>query len=105
MAKRTQIILIDDLDGSAADETVTFALDGVNYEIDLSSSNAARLRETFAPFAAVATRVGGRRKAGRRSGSDSGATDIRAWALGQGMSVSTRGRVSAEVRAAYEAAH
>ena len=47
VAKRTVVVLEDDLDGGPADETVTFALDGVSYEIDLSSSNAGRLRESL----------------------------------------------------------
>ena len=50
MAQRVHIVLEDDLDGSAADETVTFGLDGANYEIDLSAKNAAKLRDALAPY-------------------------------------------------------
>ncbi len=111
MAQRVNIVLTDDLDGSDASETVTFALDGNTYDIDLSDDNAARLREALRPYVAVGRKTGGRtpapRGVRRRStpaGSGS-ATDIRAWAQAQGMTVNARGRVPAEVRAAYEAAH
>lgn len=50
MAQRVQVILEDDLDGGSADETVTFALDGVAYEIDLKSDNAEKLRGLLAPY-------------------------------------------------------
>lgn len=111
MAQRVQIILEDDYDGSQADETVSFALDGAEYEIDLSSANAADLRGALAPWQAHARKVGGRkrtRSAGRAASSESssGATsEIRAWAVENGMEVSSRGRISAEVRQAYEKAH
>lgn len=109
MAQRVHIVLTDDLDQSEAAETITFALDGSTYEIDLSTENAAKLRETVQPYIAVARRSTGRAKAGTRRrvsvGGAASATEIRAWAVEQGMQVSSRGRVSADVRAAYEAAH
>jgi len=105
MAQRTRIDLIDDMDGATADETVTFALDGIGYEIDLSGKNAAALRDAFAPFVAAGRKVSGTRRRGVRKGSDGDATAIRAWAQGQGLKVSSRGRVSAEIRKAYENAH
>lgn len=104
MAQRTQIVLEDDVDGGAADVTITFALDGTNYEIDLSEANADKLRAAFAPWVGHARKV--RPKTGRAASRGRGsATDIRRWAREQGMTVSDRGRVSAEIRAAYEAAH
>lgn len=118
MAQRVHISLTDDLlnDDTPADETVTFGLDGTNYEIDLSADNAAKLREALAPYRAVARPAAtGSRKAsgsGRRGDTRARATsrgasanDIREWARAQGMEVSDRGRVRDEVRAAYEAAH
>lgn len=111
VAQKVQVVLEDDISGGPADETVLFALDGVSYEIDLSTGNAAELREALAGYVAVARRVGGRassgrRRAGRSSGSGAGKTaEIRAWARDNGYEVSERGRISAEVRAAYEAAH
>lgn len=106
MAQRIVYRLEDDLDNTEAAETVTFGLDSVSYEIDLSDENAARLRDLLAPYVAAGRRVGGKRKvAGRRRSGGSPATEIRAWASENGYKVSTRGRVPAEVREAYERAH
>ncbi|MGN6599632.1 MAG: histone-like nucleoid-structuring protein Lsr2 [Actinomycetes bacterium] len=116
MAQKVQVVLVDDLDGGEAEETVSFSLDGVSYEIDLSADNAQRLRDDFAPYVGSARRVGGRSSSGRRRGAGrragrqeapaAGSTsDIRAWARENGYDVSERGRISAEVREAYEAAH
>lgn len=114
MAQRVNVVLVDDIDGSDAAETVTFGLDGVQYEIDLSSENADQLREALAPYVGHARRSGGRRRAAGsasrpRSSSASGAgptaAEIRAWARENGWDVPDRGRVAAEVRDAYNAAH
>ncbi len=111
MAIRTQTILVDDLDGSEAAETVTFGLGGDNYEIDLTEENAAVLRELLAPYVEVARRVPARRGGrGRRGKADGGgaasrSAEIRAWANANGVPVSSRGRISADVVAAYEAAN
>ena len=59
MAQRVQIILEDDYDGGTAEETVTFALDGAEYEIDLSSKNAAGLRDALARWVGHARTIGG----------------------------------------------
>lgn len=107
MAKRVQVMLVDDTDGSNADETVSFALDGVSYEIDLSSSNADKLRNGFAPWIGFATRSGGRKSTGRsaRSGGRKDVTAVREWARKNGHKVSERGRISSEVQAAYDKAN
>jgi hypothetical protein len=108
MAQKVQVLLVDDLDGGPADETVTFALDGVSYEIDLTTANAATLRDAFGTWVGHARKVGGRsaRTTGSRSRSSRGdAQAIRDWAKAHGHKVSERGRISAEVKAAYEAAH
>lgn len=110
MAQRVHVVLEDDLDGTSADETVTFGLDGATYEIDLSAKNAAKLRDAFALYVGVARRVQTRqtRRQGRSSRQGAGGTkasDIREWARANGYQVSERGRVSAEVRSAYESAH
>ncbi|HET8560192.1 MAG TPA: Lsr2 family protein [Marmoricola sp.] len=108
MAQKVNIVLVDDIDGNDADETVSFALDGKEYEIDLNSTNAQKLRDALAPFVGHARRAtGGRAGARRRSRSDSGASaaEIREWARENGWDVPDRGRVSAEVREAYAAAH
>lgn len=109
MAQRVQVILIDDLSGGDATETVEFALDGVTYEIDLSDANAAKLREDFAQWVGVARRSGGRRQT-RRSRGGSGASredlaKVREWGRENGFKVSERGRVSRELQEAYAAAH
>ena len=111
MAQRVNVVLVDDIDGADADETVSFALDGVDYEIDLSDKHASELRNAFSLYVGHARRTGGRRKSGRRASSapagDGSATasEVRAWARENGWDVPERGRVSAEVREAYTAAH
>ena len=105
MAQRVNIVLVDDLDGNDADETVTFGIDGVNYEIDLSTAHATKLRETLTTYVDAARRVGGRRRSGPKAGGNTAAAEIRAWARENGWDVPDRGRVSAEVREAYATAH
>lgn len=110
MAQKVQILLVDDLDGSEASDTVEFAFDGNSYEIDLSEANAAAMREAFAVYVAEARKIGARR-GGRaktratRAGGTSDAGEVREWARANGYQVSDRGRVSAKVRTAYDAAH
>ena len=107
MAQKVNIILVDDIDGREADETVVFAIDGNEYAIDLTDANASRLREALAPYVAHARRhsSGGKRRGRAAAAGGPSASDIRDWARAAGMEVSERGRVSAQVRAAYEAAH
>lgn len=105
MAQRVQVILEDDYDGGTAEETVSFSLDGAEYEIDLSTENAAGLRDALAPWLAHARKTGGRRKKGSKPAADSSTSEIRAWASAHGHDVSSRGRVSSQVREAYERAH
>lgn len=107
MAQKIQVLLVDDLDGGEAEETVSFGLDGVEFEIDLTAENAANLREALADYIGSARRVGRRRNSGRKR-TGTGGTDtaaIRDWARTNGVQVSERGRVAAEVVAQYEAAH
>jgi len=108
MAQKIKVLLIDDVDGTDAVETISFGLDGVQYEIDLSEENAAKLRDDMAHWIGHARRSGGRRRTSRSSGgsrSSSDAAKIRTWAREQGYQVSDRGRVPAEIREAYERAH
>ena len=110
MAQKVQVLLVDDIDGGNADETVTFGLDGVTYEIDLTAGHASELRDALAQWVGHARKVGGRtagRSAaprGRRSSSGD-AQAIREWAKENGHKVSERGRISADVKSAYDAAH
>ncbi|MFC7496701.1 MULTISPECIES: histone-like nucleoid-structuring protein Lsr2 [unclassified Nocardioides] len=105
MAQKVQIILEDDIDGGEAVETVTFGIDGTTYEIDLNEANATRLRDALAPFVGHGRKVSGARRARKSSDSGPSAKEIRDWAREHGFDVPDRGRVSAEVRAAFEAAH
>ncbi|GAA2724422.1 MULTISPECIES: Lsr2 family protein [Streptomyces] len=111
MAQKVQVLLVDDLDGGEADETVTFALDGKSYEIDLTTDNADKLREALADYVKAARRTGGRAAAARGKGravATAGAQDtakIRAWAKENGYNVNDRGRVPADIREAYEKAN
>lgn len=114
MAQKVQVVLVDDLDGGTADETVTFSLDGVSYEIDLTHANAAALRDALAPYVGHARRVGSGRRAsgssngsGRTTGKSTGGIDpaeVRAWAKAEGIAVNERGRISADLLAKYQAA-
>jgi hypothetical protein len=111
-----QVILEDDLDGGSADETVTFALDGVAYEIDLKSDNADKLRDLLAPFVEKGRKqsgriTGARRGGGRNAGRPAAAAPapdtakIRNWAKENGYDINDRGRVPGEIKAAYDKAH
>ena len=106
MAQKVQVILVDDLDGGEATETVNFGLDGVSYEIDLSSKNASTLRDALAPYVGAGRRIGGRRRGrGGASGTGASPAQVREWAREHGWELSDRGRVPADVREAYDAAH
>lgn len=111
MAKQTTVTLVDDLDGSTADEQVEFAVDGKAYEIDLSAANGARLREALAPFISAARRATGRRASSRPAAPSRPSTDreqnqaIREWAQAQGMKISERGRIPSNVLEAYHQNH
>jgi 5'-3' exonuclease len=111
MARRTIVELTDDLDGGQADETLYFAVDGINYEIDLSSNNADKFRSAVDPFVEAArkantsaersTRTRGR---GRQRSDRAELATIREWARHNGHQVSDRGRIPGTVVAAYQAA-
>ncbi|WP_067855582.1 histone-like nucleoid-structuring protein Lsr2 [Nocardia shimofusensis] len=111
MARKVVVTIVDDYDGeSQAAETVSFALDGVGYEIDLSETNAKALRQVFEQWTPFARKVGkssGRSRSvkQRERGDQEQASAIREWARRNGYEVSSRGRVSADVVAAYKAAH
>ena len=111
MAKKVETIvtLTDDLDGSKAERTIAFAVDGTGYEIDLSKRNASAFEKALAPYVGAARKVRAQPRARRGAGSavggrrsDLGA--IREWARSNGYDVSDRGRISANVVEAYDAA-
>ncbi|WP_043442857.1 histone-like nucleoid-structuring protein Lsr2 [Arthrobacter sp. L77] len=109
MAQKVKIILIDDIDGGEAEETVRFGLDGVQYEIDLSETHASELRSALSDYVGAARR-GNQPK--QRSSTSSAASSsrnqeaarIREWAKENGYNVSSRGRVNGEIVEAYRAA-
>jgi hypothetical protein len=112
VAQKVETRLVDDLDGSEAVETVSFAFDGRQYEIDLSAENAARLRDGLAEFVGAARRAGAasaRKPAQpqatppRRGAADrEHAVAVREWAKANGFEVSDRGRIPGAVLVAYE---
>ena len=108
MAQKTLVILEDDLEGGEAAETVSFSLDGVAYEIDLSVKNAAKLRDAMAAYVGSARRVGGRASRGKAKALRTGnarTSEIREWARSTGLDVSERGRIPASIVEQYEKAH
>ncbi len=118
VVQKTVVELVDDIDGSEAQETVSFGLDGTAYEIDLTGEHAAALRDSLAPYVGAARKAGaadgsGRRGGQRGSGGGGSASSsdrqrtaqIRAWAREQGMEVNDRGRIPNTVVQAYDAAH
>lgn len=118
MARKVQVLIVDDLDGGDADETVTFAIDGTAYEIDLSSDNAGALRNGFARYTAAGRRLGRASIAATRTAAGTATVKpprastsrdqnqaIREWAKANGLEVSDRGRIPAEIVEKYTAAH
>lgn len=111
MAQKTIVQLIDDLDQGAADETVSFGLDGTNYEIDLSAKNAAKLRDALANYVANARRAGRANnrtgtpaRRGRSARGDREQTQaIREWGRKNGWKVGSKGRIPADLLEAYNA--
>ena len=107
MARTTVVTITDDIDGSDGAETISFGFAGQSYEIDLAKKNLEMFKKGLQPFIDSGRRVGrqgtGRAPRGKASRKDSSA--IRAWAAGQGLAVSERGRIPAAVVAEYEAAH
>jgi len=112
MAQQVLVQLVDDLDGTSSDDvtTVQFGLDGVTYEIDLTGSNADRLRDTVADYVANGRRTGGRVKRGTRpvngsrNSANGEAAQIREWAQANGIELAARGRIPAHVVESYQEA-
>ena len=114
MARKVVVELVDDIDGTVFGddgESIRYAVDGVEYVIDLKDEHAKELRETFEYYIAHSTRVGGRRPRAERSAapaarrSSDETKKIRAWARGQGYELSSRGRIPAEIEQAFRDAH
>ncbi|WP_139982705.1 histone-like nucleoid-structuring protein Lsr2 [Nocardioides litoris] len=113
MAQKVNIVLVDDIDGSEATETVAFGLDGTSYEIDLNDEHAQQLRDALAGYVGNARKVASARRGGGRKSSSSSsaapaggasAAEVREWARSNGYEVPERGRIPAEIREAFDAA-
>jgi len=106
MAQQTTVTLTDDLDGTKAAETVRFGLDGRSYEIDLNKRNAAALRKVLAEFTVAGRKVRGSRAASKPVATPDpvriDAKAVREWAAANGITVSARGRIPADVLTRYE---
>jgi Lsr2 len=113
MAKRTIHMLVDDIDGGEADETVRFTIDGVRYEIDLSTKNATKMRDALARYVQAGSKVGRAGAATARASVGRGRVPatvdrdqnraIREWAQGKGITVSDRGRIKQDIVDRYHA--
>jgi hypothetical protein len=108
MAQRTQVVLIDDIDGkeiTAGGQSVSFSLNGASWELDLSEKNAKRLTDALQPFMEAGRKVGGR--GARRAPAPNKQIDtkaVRAWAASNGIDVAARGRIPGNVVEQYRAA-
>jgi Lsr2 len=109
VAQKIQTLFIDDLDGSAAEGTIRFSLDGTEYEIDLNEEHAKALRDVLARYVGAARRASGSARRPARTGRrvPAGApdtTEVREWAKAQGIEVKDRGRIPAELVVKFKAA-
>jgi hypothetical protein len=104
MSSKVLVLLEDDVDGTKADETVEFSIDGTTYAIDLSDSNAKKLRGALDGYVSKARKVSGKRSSGRRVSAGPDLRAVRAWAKANGIQISERGRVSQNVLEQYRAA-
>lgn len=113
MAKKITVAIIDDVDSeSVAEESIEFSIDGITYEIDLSSRHASKLRSDLRVWVEHARRTSGRRRSAtltssrkRSSGDQAQSALIRAWAIKNGTAISARGRIPAEIVDAFHAAN
>jgi hypothetical protein len=104
VAQRTQVMFVDDIDGSEATGTVRFGIGGSEYEIDLSQAHKDELTAAVGPYLAAARKVSAARRAARTARpARHDQSEVRAWAREQGLKVSDRGRIPADVLAKYGA--
>jgi nucleoid-associated protein Lsr2 len=106
VAQKVTVVLEDDLTGGPAEQTIRFAFDDTDYEIDLNAKNAATFSKQLAPYVEHARRAGRApsRRPGRTAANRQRSGDIRAWAKEHGLTVSERGRIPASVVEQYNAA-
>lgn len=111
MARKVEVTILDDIDGTEADGTVDFALDGIEYEIDLSKTNTEQLRSALAPFLTAARKApaAARQRTPKRAPKAAthegpSTSEVRAWAQQHGIEISGRGRIPADVYVKFEEA-
>ena len=104
MSSKVIVLLEDDVDGGKADETVEFGIDGATYSIDLSDSNAKKLRGALDGYVSKARKVGGRRSTSRRTSSGVDNHAVRVWAASNGIELSKRGRIPQDIVSQFRAA-
>ena len=104
MTSKVIVLLEDDLDGTKADETVEFGIDGAAYSIDLSDSNAKKLRSALDEYVSKARKVSGRRSTSRKASSGVDNHAVRVWAASNGIELSKRGRIPQDVVSQFRAA-
>ncbi len=102
--QKTVVELVDDVDGSPATETIRFALDSVEYSIDLSGRNAEKLRGDMEKWVKAAQKIGGRRSRKTADGRGPDLHAVREWAASNKIELSSRGRVPQRVIEQYHAA-
>ena len=105
MAQKVTVTMTDDIDGTKADETVAFRIDGTSYEIDLSKKNATALRKVFGSYTEHARKAPRSGRAARAGRNRQRSSNVREWAKSQGIKVSERGRIPATVLSRYEEAN
>ena len=104
MAQQIQTLVIDDIDGGAAEGTVRFGLDGTDYEIDLSGKHTEELRDALGKYIEHSRKVAGPARRGRRAAPAVNTAEVREWARGNGYDIKDRGRVPADLVAKFKAA-
>jgi hypothetical protein len=107
MAQKIETLFIDDIDGGEAEGTIRFALDGAEFEIDLSRQHSQELRSALGMYIVHARKVGTARRAGIRGGRKPSSVDntaVRAWAREHGIDIKERGRVPAGIIDQYRTA-
>ena len=104
MSSKVVVLLEDDVDGTRADETIEFGIDGTTYAIDLNDQNAKKLRGALDGYVSKARKVSGRRSTSRKASSGVDLRAVRAWAASNGVELANRGRVPASVLEQFRAA-
>ena len=104
MSSKVVVLLEDDVDGTRADETIEFGIDGTTYAIDLNDQNAKKLRSALDGYISKARKVSGKRSTSRKASSGLDLKAVRAWAASNGIELSSRGRVPSSVLEQYRAA-